>query len=108
MSSATELESYMDKMEERYFAMHPDPKSGHRRNWAGCRKYIVLVKKGRFPGITPETSMPQLAVRLLGLRRAFGEEIHPRRRIRKRQMAALVALNNQPADTPGEIGEQQG
>ena len=91
MSNAAELESYMDKMEERYFGMYPDPKCGHRCNWDGYRKYIALVKAGLVPDTTPETDTRQAADHLLGLRRVFGEEIHPRKAIRKRQAMALEA-----------------
>ena len=102
MSNVAELETYMDKMEERYFAMHPDPKSGQRQNWTSFRKYNALVKEGLVPDVTPETNTRQLADRLLGLRRVFGEEIHPRRRIRKRQVMALAALDNPShAEPPG-------
>jgi hypothetical protein len=97
MSNVVELEAYMDKMEERYFAMHPDPKSGQRQNWASFRRYIARVKEGLVPDVTPETSTRQSADHLLGLRRVFGEEIHPRKAIRKRQSLALAALGVSPA-----------
>jgi hypothetical protein len=108
MSNAAELEAYMDKMEERYFALHPDPESGQRQNWARFRRYIARVKEGLVPDVTPETATREAADHLLGLRRVFGEEIHPRKSIRKRQIMALAALNNHPAEPGGENGGQQG
>jgi hypothetical protein len=102
MSNAAELEAYMDKMEDRYFALHPDPVSGHRRNWDGYRRYIARVKEGLVPDVTPETATREAADHLLGLRRVFGEEIHPRHAIRKRQVMALAALANPShAEPPG-------
>jgi hypothetical protein len=90
----------MDKVEERYFALHPDPASGPRRNWSGYRKYIARVKEGLVPDTTPETGTRQAADHLLGLRRLFGEEIHPRKAIRKRQAMTLATLGSTAPDHP--------
>jgi hypothetical protein len=92
MSNVAELEAYMNEVEARYFALYPEPKSGPRLNWTGYRNYIARVKDGLVPDTTPETSTRQAADHLLGLRRLFGGEIHPRKTIRKRQDAALAAL----------------
>jgi hypothetical protein len=90
--------------------MAPKWKLEFRRNISGLSaKRAILpvlwrtpVKEGLAPDVMPETSARQLADRLLGLRREFGEEIHPRRRIRKRQMATLAALNNSSHAEPPE------
>ena len=94
MPSVADLEAYMDVMQERYFAMHPDEKCGERLNWGGYRKYIARVKEGLVPGTTPETDTPRAAEHLLGLRRVFGATLHPRRLTRKRQLMALSSAGH--------------
>jgi hypothetical protein len=94
MPSAADLEAYMDEMEKRYFAMHPDEKCGARRNWSGYRKYLARVREGLVPGTTLETDTPRAAEHLLGLQRALGEALHPRRSIRKRQLQTLVSAGH--------------
>jgi predicted transcriptional regulator len=87
-----ELESYMDMREELYFTLYPEPKSGPRLNWSGYRNYIARVRNGLVVNTTLETSTQRASDHLLGLRRLFGEEIHPRKRIHKRQAATLAAF----------------
>lgn len=101
----SELETYMDRREELYFALYPEPKSGPRLNWSGYRKYIAQVRDGSVPDTTLETSTQRAADHLLGLRRLFGEEIHPRKTIRKRQAATLAAF---AAMLPTESVEEAG
>jgi hypothetical protein len=81
-------------MEERYFALYPDAASGPRRNWFGYRKYIARVRERLVPDTTADTDTRQATDHLLGLRRLFGEEIHPRKTIRKRQAETLAALGS--------------
>ena len=100
MTNVLELEAYMDRMEECYFTLYPEPKSGPRLNWTGYRRYIARVKEGQVPDTTPETTTRQATDHLLGLRRLFGEEVHPRKRVRKRQLAELAALGVSAAENP--------
>jgi hypothetical protein len=92
MAGATELEAYMDKNEERYFALFPDQLGVRRENWLVARNYIHLVKSGKISGITPETETPYATQTLVGLRRILGDEPHPRR--------AIPELQKEPV-TPG-------
>jgi len=45
MPSATDLEAYMDRNEERYFALFRDPLGVRRENWLVVRNYIDRVKQ---------------------------------------------------------------
>jgi hypothetical protein len=59
MATIAELEAYMDKIEERYFALYPNPQEGQRGNWESIRGYIRRVKNGDIHG--------DLVLRWLGL-----------------------------------------
>ena len=69
MATIAELEAYMDKIEERYFALYPNPQEGQRGNWESIRGYIGRVKNGDIPGTTPETETPRATEALIGFRR---------------------------------------
>jgi len=90
MPSPAALEAYMDENQERYFAMFSDEKCGARGNWADHRAYISQVKNGLVSATTMETETPRASEYLIGLRRVFGEELHPRTAIRIRQLMALA------------------
>jgi len=93
MASIAELEAYMDKIEARYFALHPDPDIGQRHNWKSIRSYIRSVKDGEIPDTTMETETRRGTDSLLGLRRMMGEEPHPRKAIHKRQELIRAAAS---------------
>jgi hypothetical protein len=57
MTSATELEAYMDKNEERYFELFPDPLGVRRENWLVARNYIRFVKSGKVSGTGPRPNI---------------------------------------------------
>jgi hypothetical protein len=69
MATIAELEAYMDKIEERYFALYPNPQEGQRGNWESIRGYIRRVKNGDIPGTTPETETPRATEAFVGFRR---------------------------------------
>jgi hypothetical protein len=92
MTTYAEFENYMDKIEERYFTLHSDPISGPRQNWLAARNRIARVKEGEVSGVTMETDLPPLTSDYWrGLRRELGEELHPRKKIRTRQLMNLSA-----------------
>lgn len=92
MATIAELEAYMDKIEERYFALYPEKSPiGQRGQWSGVRRYICRVKNGEIPGITPEMETPHATKSFVGFRRIMGEEPHPRRAIHKRQQLTRAA-----------------
>jgi hypothetical protein len=97
MTTVAELEAYMDKIEERYSALYPNPKEGQRDHWQKSRSYIRRVKDGEVPGITLETDTPRATEALVGYRRVMGEELHPRRAILKRQQLARAAAAEREA-----------
>ena len=97
MATIAELEAYMDKIEERYFALYPNPQEGQRGNWESLRSYIGRVKNGDIPGTTPETETPRATEALIGFRRMIGEELHPRKAILKRQQLTRAAVAERDA-----------
>src|ERR1019366_5981531 len=92
MATIAELEAYMDKIEERYFVLYPNPQEGQRGNWESLRGYIRRVKNGDIVGTTPETETPRATEALVGFRRIMGEDLHPRRAILKRQQLTRAAV----------------
>jgi hypothetical protein len=97
MATIAELEAYMDKIEERYFALYPNPQEGQRGNWESIRGYIRRVKNGDISGITPEMETPRTTEALVGFRRIMGEELHPRKAILKRQQLTRAAVAEREA-----------
>ena len=73
MATIAELEAYMDKIEERYFALYPNTQEGQRVNWEGLRGYVRRVKNGDIPGTTSEMETPRATEALIGFRRMIGE-----------------------------------
>jgi hypothetical protein len=97
MATIAELEAYMDKFEERYFALYPIPKDGQRDHWERTRNYFRGVKNGEIAGTTLETETPRATESLVGYRRIMGEEPHPRRAIQKRHQLARDAAAERDA-----------
>jgi hypothetical protein len=98
MATIAELEAYMDKIEERYFALYPEESPiGQRAQWSGVRNYIRRVKSGEIPGITLEMETPHATQAFVGFRRIMGEEPHPRRAIHKRQQKTRAAVAEREA-----------
>jgi len=91
MTTIAELEAYMDSIEERYFALYPNPSDGERINWGSTRDYIRRVKDGAIPGLTLEAETARATQTLVGFRRMMGEELHPRKTILKRQQLTRTA-----------------
>ena len=94
MASATELEAYMDRNEERYFALFPDPLGVRRENWLVARNHIRLVKSGKISGTAPETETPHATQTLVSLRRILGDDPHPRRTIPELQQEPMTPVAN--------------
>jgi hypothetical protein len=97
MTTIAELEAYMDKIEERYFVLYPNPKDGQRTHWADTRIYIRRVKSGEIVGVTPDMQTPRAIESLVGYRRIMGEELHPRKAILKRQEKTRAAAAEREA-----------
>jgi hypothetical protein len=66
MTTIAELETYMDKIEERYFALYPNPQEGQRTHWTDTRSYIHRVKSGDVAGVTPDVETPRAIQSLVG------------------------------------------
>jgi hypothetical protein len=102
MTTVAELEAYMDKTEERYFVLYPNPEGGPRRQWAENRAYIRRVKSGEIAGVTFDMQTPRAIQSLVGYRRIMGEELHPRKAILRRQemtRAAAAAREAAPSSS---------
>jgi hypothetical protein len=98
MATIAELEAYMDKIEERYFALFPvNSPTGERGQWVGIRSYIRRVKDGEISGTTPEVETARATEVFVGFRRIMGEEPHPRSAIHKRQQLTRAAAAEREA-----------
>jgi hypothetical protein len=98
MATIAELEAYMDKIEERYFALFPvDSPIGERGQWAGARRYICRVKAREIRGVKPDTETAHATEAFVGFRRIMGEEPHPRSAIHKRQQLTRAAAAEREA-----------
>ena len=83
MATIAELEAYMDKIEERYSVLYPNPQEGQRVHWESLRGYICRVKNGDISGTTPETETPRaieavMTVETLCEALERGEPVKPR------------------------------
>jgi hypothetical protein len=104
MATIAELEAYMNKIEQRYFALYPESPIGQRGNWEGIRGYIRRVKSGEIRGIKLEMETPRATQAFVGLRRSMGEEPHPRSVIRKRQtLARAAAAERDAGQAPNQV-----
>jgi hypothetical protein len=101
MVSADELEAYMNRVEERFMSIHA-ANADIMRCWQDYRKSITQVQEGSISGVAMDTPTPKATEYLRGIRRLLGEELHPRSKIRNRQLRWLAAAG-QPMPPPEEV-----
>jgi hypothetical protein len=100
-TSADELEAYMNRVEDRFMSIYA-PHPATIRCWQDYRKHIAQVREGGISGVAMDTATPKAAEYLRGIRRLLGEELHPRSKIRRRQLGVLAAAG-QPVPAPEEV-----